>query len=146
MVNYPGNYGSINTMNNPYYPNSYVNQLLNNNVPKMDIIKVSGRNGAEAFQMQPNSSVLLLDDTNPIVWLKTTDGAGYPTLTPYTISLYQPEPEISAKSLEERISRIEEMLNNESNIKSNEYADRNATNDATNTEDKAGNEYFKKRK
>ena len=42
------------------------------------IVRVSGRPGAEAYQMAPNSEVLLLDETAPIVWLKTTDGAGYP--------------------------------------------------------------------
>lgn len=79
---------------------------------KHDVIKVSGRNGAEAFQMLPNSSVLLLDETAPIVWLKTTDGAGYPTISPYKIEPFQPEPEVNVKSLEERIARLEEMIAN----------------------------------
>mgnify|MGYP006988889365 CR=1 FL=1 len=94
---------------------SYNNYFQTPYVPyqaqKYEIIRVSGRNGAEAFQMAPNSSTLLLDETAPIVWLKTTDGAGYPTLTPYSISLYQPEPEIDLKSLVARISKLEEAVN-----------------------------------
>lgn len=76
-----------------------------------EIIKVNGRGGAEAFQLMPNSSVLLLDANEPIVWLKTTDGAGYPTLIPYTITPYQPAPEITNADLLARIERLEAMLN-----------------------------------
>ena len=96
---------------------------------KHEVIKVSGRGGAETFQMLPNSSVLLLDETAPLVWLKTTDGAGYPTITPYTIEPYQPEPEVNVKSLEERITKIEEML---ANVKSNPASSRHtkSTNDS----------------
>ena len=100
--NYFPNYMPYNPQNTPFQPP----------VPQRhEIVKVNGKNGAEAFQMAQNSSILLLDETAPIVWLKTTDGAGYPTLTPYTISPYQPEPEVNVKSLEERITAIEEIIN-----------------------------------
>ena len=81
---------------------------------KHDIVRVNGRGGAEAFQMMPNSNVLLLDETQPLVWLKTTDGAGYPTLTPYTITPYE-EKQVDVKSFEERLSKLERAFN-ESNI------------------------------
>lgn len=83
-----------------------------------EVIRVSGRNGAEAFQMAPNSSVLLLDETAPVVWLKTTDGAGYPTLASYDItpSLSQEQKEQSRFDvLEKRISNLEAILNDKSN-------------------------------
>ena len=35
--------------------------------------------------MSPNSSIILLDESAPLIWLKMTDGAGYPTITPYRI-------------------------------------------------------------
>lgn len=38
-----------------------------NNFPHYDIIKVKGQNGAEAFQMAPNSKVLLLDENDPLI-------------------------------------------------------------------------------
>lgn len=79
------------------------------------IIRVNGEGGAKAYQMQPNSSVLLLDETAPIVWLKSTDGAGFPNLIPYKIEPYTPEPEPDIKSLIERISRLEEQVNEKSN-------------------------------
>ena len=33
--------------------------------------------------MPPNSSIILLDESAPLIWLKMTDGAGYSTITPY---------------------------------------------------------------
>ena len=63
--------------------------------------------------MTPNSSVLLLDETDPIVYLAQTDGAGYKTITAYDIQIHQELPPVDMRSLEERITKIEEMLSNE---------------------------------
>lgn len=79
-----------------------------------EVIRVNGRQGAEAYQMAPNSSVLLLDENAPIVWLKTTDGASYPTVTGYQISLMKESNPYS--DLEDRIKRLEEVLNDKSNV------------------------------
>lgn len=100
-----------------------------NTMQKQEVVRVSGRNGAEAYQMTPNSSALLLDDSSPIVWLKTTDGAGYPTLTPYSITPYKPEPEVDVKSLETRIAKLEEMFNAKSNF-TESHATESRKNDA----------------
>lgn len=81
---------------------------------RTEIIHVNGENGAMALQMMPNSQALLLDDTAPIVWLAQTDGAGYKTVTPYTITPYKPEQPIDVKSLEQRIIKLEEAINHES--------------------------------
>ena len=97
--------------NNPY--NIYQNYQIQGQ--KTEVVRVNGKNGADAYQLSPNSSILLLDETAPIVWLKTTDGAGYPTVTPYSITPYQPEPEPDFKSLENRIAKLEATLNAKSN-------------------------------
>lgn len=73
-----------------------------------------GRNGADTYHMNPNSSVLLLDETEPLVYLAQTDGAGYKTVTAYDIQLHQELPPVDTHSLEQRITKIEEILNNES--------------------------------
>lgn len=78
------------------------------------ITRVNGRNGADAYRMAPNSAILLLDESDPIVWLKTTDGAGYATITPYAITPYQPAPPVDLNSLEDRIKRLEEVVNGKS--------------------------------
>lgn len=95
------------------------------NAPAQQVVKVNGRNGAEMYQIPANSSVLLLDESAPIVWLKMTDGAGYPTLTPYTITPYEPEKPVDVHSLEERVAKIEEALHESDSLsskhKSTEY-------------------------
>ena len=87
---------------------------------KLEVIRVNGKNGAEAFQMPPNSSIILLDESAPLIWFKMTDGAGYPTLTPYRIEPVKSElaPEVS--SLEARIKRLEERLNVKSDTANDE--------------------------
>lgn len=81
---------------------------------RMEIVRVNGRAGAEAYQMAPNSDALLLDTSAPIIWLKKTDGAGYATCEPYSITPYQPESQISTGDLLARIERIEGILNDKS--------------------------------
>ena len=90
---------------------SRLSAMENAQIPRYEVIHVNGENGAKALQMAPNSNVILMDDTAPIVWLAQTDGAGYKTVTPYTISPYQPEPAVDVRPLENRIKRLEEMLN-----------------------------------
>ena len=85
------------------------------NIPQQQIVKVHGKSGADTYQMAPNSSALLLDESAPIIWLAQTDGAGYKTLTAYDIQIHKDVPPIDVNSLEQRISRLEEMMTRESN-------------------------------
>ena len=102
-------------MNFPYQNNQYLQNLM---LPQQqEVVKVNGKNGVDAFQLAPNSSALLLDTTASIVWLVQTDGAGYKTSTPYDITPHVPEEEVQFKTLEERISKLEETINAKSNIK-----------------------------
>ena len=114
---------------NPYF--NGMNNYNYNYAQKQEVTKVNGRNGAEAYQLPPNSSVLLLDTSAPVVWLKTTDGASYPTITGYNISPIveksnQPAASAQLKQLEERVANIERMLkkneqSNDESTKSNEF-------------------------
>lgn len=98
-------------MQNPYQNNFNADRFAQ----KEEVIKVNGENGARAYNMAANSSALLLDTSNPLVWLVQTDGAGYKTVSPYSIAPYQPSPEPDLRTLEERIQKIEEVLTYESN-------------------------------
>ena len=90
MFSYP--YGN---MPNPY-------------LQKQEVIRVTGMNGAQAYAMSPNSSVLVLDENEPLLYLLVTDGAGYKTITTYTITPYEPKPVIDLEKLIKRIERLEE--------------------------------------
>ena len=82
---------------------------------QQDIISVNGKAGAEAYAMGPNSKALLLDSTQPVVWLKVTDGAGYATLdgydlTPHTEKTPESEARDMVTELDRRLSKIETLL------------------------------------
>ena len=118
----------------PYYPQMYP-QMQMPQIPQtyqhqQQIVKVNGRNGAETYQMPPNSSALLLDESAPIVWLAQTDGAGYKTLTAYDITLHQDAPPVDTQDLLQRVMRLEEKLNesNTSNAKQWKYDGASKTN------------------
>lgn len=100
---------------NPYqpyypYPAPTAPALRASAPPRYEIIHVTGRHGAEALQMAPNSSALALDDTAPLVWLCRTDGAGYLTVTPFDIAQHAEAPAVSVDDLSARLTRLEEML------------------------------------
>lgn len=107
--------------NNPYSYNPYVNPyMMNQQAQKTEVIKVNGHNGAEMLSMAANSSALALDTSAPIVWFIQTDGAGYKTVTPYDIALHEEKPQASVQSLEDRIKRLEDIVNAKSNSESDE--------------------------
>lgn len=78
---------------------------------KQEIIKVNGYEGANAYQMTVNSSALLLDINNPVVYLKQTDGAGYASITAYKIEPLKETMQITTNDLELRIKRLEDIIN-----------------------------------
>lgn len=121
----------------PYY-NPYAAQAQQVNNPYMtqtqQIVKVNGEGGARAYNMPANSSALLLDEVEPIIWLKQTDGAGYPTITPYKIEPYTKPEEPDYDSILRRIERLEDMINGKSY-----YADAQQTESAVKREGPGGN-------
>ena len=74
------------------------------------VVKVNGENGARSYQIGANSSALLLDESGMMVWLVTSDGAGYRTVTAYDITPHKTEP-AKYDSLESRIKRLEDIVN-----------------------------------
>lgn len=76
------------------------------------IIQVSGENGARAYQMPPNSNALLLDDKDPIVWLVTTDGAGYKSsIKPFKLEPYTPPEPVTLNDIMNRLEQLENKIN-----------------------------------
>lgn len=99
-------WGNNGIITNPY---NFVPQIQMP-APHMEVVRVKGENGADAFQMGPNSTALLLDENDPIVWFVQTDGAGYKTKTPYDITLHIDEPKPDVKSMEDRLIAIDQRL------------------------------------
>ena len=52
----------------------------------------------------------MLDQNDPIVWLVQTDSARLKTVTPFDIALHEDEEKKAMSSIEERLSKLEEMM------------------------------------
>ena len=74
---------------NPYMP--YIQQQMQQNqfsqfqqtqpqIPTQNLIRVNGMDGAKAYQMTPNSTVALFDSNEDIMYVKSTDSAGFPQI------------------------------------------------------------------
>ena len=107
--------------NNPLY-NPFVNPYLNAQhnpmqaAPKQEVVKVNGENGARAYPIGANSSAMLLDESGVIVWLVTTDGAGYKSVHPFDITPHHEAPAPDYASLESRIEALERMMDDAKHI------------------------------
>ena len=101
---------------NPYgfMQQQYQTQQMQQPAVQQQVVRVNGENGARAYQMGPNSSAMLLDESGLMVWLVTSDGAGYKSVSPYDIAPHQSAPAPDFGSLEERIKRLEEIVNGNS--------------------------------
>lgn len=110
---------------NPLY-NPMINPYMQTNqqqIPQQEITKVNGENGARAYPMGANSSALLLDSSGLLVWLVTTDGAGYKTVSPYDITPHKAEPTPDYNTLEKRIERLEGLIHDTSDTSTAKKSD-----------------------
>ena len=96
------------------YP-QYPGMQQPNALPQQQVVQANGKASIDALRMAPNSSVLIMDKTAPIVWLCTSDGLGNVTSVPYDIIPHKDPAPIDVNGLEDRIRRLEERLNVKSN-------------------------------
>ena len=94
------------------------------------IVQVNGRNGADAFTMQPNSSAILMDANDPLIWVCVTDGAGYKTVTPYKVEPYIPPKPVDLNDILYRLEKLE----NESHTTTNKSTKRKSESNSTDEE------------
>lgn len=86
------------------------NRNFQNILPPQQVLQVQGKPSIDMLQMSPNSSLLAMDMTAPIVWLCVSDGIGRVTATPYDISPHkEPEP-VDNNTLMGRITALESTM------------------------------------
>lgn len=76
------------------------------------LIRVTGMQGAKAYQMPANSRAALFDDTDDIVIIKMTDGAGFPSYRRARLDWIEDEPEsdsVTRKEFDDLRSSINEL-------------------------------------
>lgn len=94
--------------------------------PYEQLIRVTGIDGAKAYQMRPNSAVALFDGAEDIFYLKSTDGAGFPTIRIFRFeevtATPAAAPEYITKAEFEQFK--EEFLNGQQHIQESEQPNR----------------------
>jgi len=105
--------------NNPYFPQMPQQASI---LPHQQIIQVNGKASVDTIQLAPNSSVLVMDTSAPIVWMCVSDGIGKVTSTPYDIVMHKEDPPADMKSIEERLANLERAFQ-KMEVKSNGKSD-----------------------
>lgn len=83
-----------------------------NQAPQDGLIRVTGMQGAKAYQMPANSRAALFDDTDDIVIIKMTDGAGFPSYRRARLDWLPDEPEgdsVTRKEFDDLRNSINEL-------------------------------------
>lgn len=98
----------------------------------LSIVNVSGIEGAKAYPMLPNKTVPLFDNSADILYIKSTDGAGYPTITVFDISKHieKTNPGVEYVTRAE-FEELKGLLNNELDKPNTSTASTSAKNKST---------------
>ncbi len=70
-------YASLMGQTQPFYNQPYQPQIQNIQQEPQNLIRVNGIEGARAYNMPANSTVALFDGNEDIMYIKSTDGAGF---------------------------------------------------------------------
>ena len=96
-------------------------------LPQQQIVQVSGPDSLYGLQMAPNSSLLAMHQTAPIVYCCQSDGVGKITFTAYDIEPHKDEAAALKESIDARITalestvtRLEGIINEPNTAKHNE--------------------------
>ena len=95
--------------------------------PSNNLIRVTGIDGAKAYQMGPNSTMALFDGAEDLMYIKSTDGAGFPTIRTFK---FEEVPPTGMSAATEYMTRAEveayvEQFVSEKSTKSNSRKSKN---------------------
>jgi len=77
-----------------------------------NLTRVTGIEGARLYQMPPNSTVALFDGNDDIFYVKSTDGAGFPTIRTFRFEEVQPQQQeyVTHAELAELSAKIDRLM------------------------------------
>ena len=95
-------------MNYPYYNFQPFQQ-------KQELIRVNGLEGAKNYPLSPGSTVPLFDAESDIMYIKSMDAGGFPSIRTFTFSevISTPPSDVETRisSLETEMANLKEALN-----------------------------------
>ena len=92
------------------YGGGYGNNQGYSFMQPQQILQVAGAASIKSLRMAPNSSLLAMDTTAPLVWQCVSDGTGMVTATAWDISLHKDPPTPEQIAAEQRLSNIENSI------------------------------------
>lgn len=120
QANVANAYGNpYNTLQAPQYPSTYTAPVTTMAQQSVDnLIRVTGLDGAKAYQLPPNSSIALFDSNNDIMYIKTTDGAGFPSIRAFSFTPIDTAQQVEHTSdyvqrpeFDELVAQVKELIN-----------------------------------
>lgn len=114
----------------PYYPNLYQQSSFTQPqqptvLPPQQIITAKGKASIDTLKLSPNSSVLIADETAPIVWKCTSDGLGNVSSEAYDITPHKDAAQVQQENMaalvlemDKRLKKLEETYDEQSNTRS----------------------------
>lgn len=101
MAYVPG-FGNLNN-NQGYFGGNVPNYNFSNSftspfMPKRDLIKVNGIEGANLYNVGPGETVPLFDANQDVLYIKSTDDAGYATIRKFSFMPIVDEPQVTANN------------------------------------------------
>lgn len=95
-------------MNYPYYNNYFQSQ-------RQELIRVNGLEGAKNYPLSPGSTVPLFDAGSDIMYIKTMDAGGFPSIRTFSFIETTSKPtdttETRLSAMEAEIAQLKEALN-----------------------------------
>ena len=79
--------------------NPYNFQMNQNILPPQQILQANGKASIDALRMSPNSSVLIADQTAPIVWRCISDGLGNVSAEAFDITPHKDESQVERENM-----------------------------------------------
>lgn len=79
-------------------------------LPPQQILQANGKASIDLIRMSPNSSVLIADTTQPIVWKCISDGLGNVSAKPFDITPHKTEEEVEKETMATLLQSISERL------------------------------------
>ena len=87
-----------------------VNPSQQNILPPQQILQANGKASIDALRMSPNSSALIADSTQPIIWKCVSDSLGNVSATPFDVLPHKNEAEVQKESMTRSFDLINERL------------------------------------
>lgn len=85
--------------------------------PVNGLVSVTGMEGAKAYQLPPNSSMPLFDSNEDMLYLKTTDSGGFPTIRAFRFEAADSEEQpkdtaeyATKEDLDALAAKVEELV------------------------------------